>query len=1072
MTIMADKSLLTVYKASAGSGKTFRLAVRYIAMLVANPRSYSGILAVTFTNKATAEMKRRILSQLFGIANGLESSVSYLNEVQKIHPELETGQIRSNAARALDNILQDYGHFRIETIDSFFQTVLSSLARELHQGAGMNIDLDTEKAVSDAVDDFLDNVDKKSPDFKSLTRFIEGNIEEDRNWDVRDSLKKFAGELFRESFAEKVELLKQALSCEDAVEAFRKKLVKERDRRLEEYRNTCADAFRRIDECLRENGLSIDDMGKNPRGMMAKVGDASILEATGLGTLYNCCDSWEKFFNKNILDRPGTASWAPYLSDLLRPVRDAVEKHQSDRNSFGAALTFLHELGLLMSVRRTIDRQGREQNRFLLADTASLLSELKSGDTSFVFEKTGSYIRHLMIDEFQDTSRLQWNNLYLLLLECLSGSSACLVVGDVKQSIYRWRNGDWNILNTELTQRLAAYSPEVVPMQDNYRSLPQVVGFNNRLFPRAADEIQRILEDRTGIRYPELDTAYYDVMQNAVKSGHEGFVRVCTYVPGKDDEPCLRIADIIDELTDNGVLPSDIAVLCRFTRDIEAIAGWFAANRPEYRMVSAEAFKLDASAPVRIMVNALRWIADRNDRIALAGLLWEWLGAADGEKRTMDSILTADMESLLPDRMSSRWEALRGMSLYELVEQLYMILGLDRIEGQDQYVMAFFDTVSSWLARNSGNVSVFLKDWDDRLHKNAIPQEQTDGISLLTIHKSKGLEFHTVIVPYCDWQTVDFRNRLWVEPKMPPFDDMSLLPVPFQSKLSDSVFRNDYLKEYGQQAVDNLNLLYVAFTRAACNLAVISRKPDGKGGKSPETSVYNVLYRSLTDDGFGCTDNGDGQLEYECGSITPHLEKKIQVRNDNPFESCPVSAELAMRSWPMSARFRQSGDSVRFAFSETSDDNRQNEFIERGSLLHGLFSAIATMDDIDAQVGNLLSQGLIDSEKQADSIRKYVRNHIVKSGVEKWFSGKCRLLTENEIVFREGMTMQNRRPDRVMMYDDGSAVVVDFKFARQREEYMHQVQEYMALIGRMGVEKVNGYLWYVDSDKVIEVIQS
>lgn len=1062
---MANKSLLTVYKASAGSGKTFRLAVRYIAMLVSDPRSYENILAVTFTNKATAEMKRRILSQLYGIAYGLESSAPYYNEVRKMYADMSESEIRGRAGLALDNILQDYGHFRIETIDSFFQTVLRGLARELHQGAGFNVDLDTEKAVSDAVDSLLDNIGTDGPDFNSLTNFIEGNIDDDKNWDARGSLKKFAGELFRESFSEKVEQMKQVLCDGNAIEAIRKELKTKRDSELEEHKKVCTDAYANIDRHLRENGLSIESLGGRAEGMMAKVANASILDAKSLGTFYSCCDNWEKFFNKDILKRPGTDSWAPYLSELLQPVEKAVADHLSSVHSFDAALEYMHELELLMSVRRTIDEQSREQNRFLLADTSSLLSELKSGDTSFVFEKTGSYIRHMMIDEFQDTSRMQWNNLYLLLLECLSNNHDCLVVGDVKQSIYRWRNGDWNILNTGLERELAAYSPYVEPMKDNYRSLPQVIGFNNSLFPLAVGKVQGILESKIGIQFTALNLAYSDVEQNVRKSGHEGFVRISTCNPVDDNDACMSIAGTLDELIEKGVKPSDIAILCRYGREIGMIAEWFSANRPEYRMVSAEAFRLEASVSVRILVNALRWIADRKDRIGLAGLLWEWLNALGGEDRTMESILATDMEEQLPEGMAGKWDVLRGMSLYELVEQLYMILGLERIQGQGQYVMAFFDTVSSWLSRNSGNVSQFLQEWDGKLHENTIPQEYADGIRLLTIHKAKGLEYHTVIVPFCDWELVRFKGKIWVEPKEAPFDRLPLLPVPFYSKLSDSVFKDDYLKEYGQQAVDNLNLLYVAFTRAVCNLIVMSRKPD----KNMELSMFNVISQCLTDESFGYDNQVGGPIEFEQGVITPHIEAD-ERKGDNPFDAQSVLTDLTMQSWPMSARFRQSGDSVRFAFSQTDEDEQQrNEFIERGKLLHGLFSAIATVDDIDPQVDSLLSQGVLDNEKQADSVKAYVRDHIEKSGVGEWFSGKGRLFTENAIVFREGRSMQNRRPDRVMMYDDGSAVVVDFKFAQQREEYMHQVQEYMDLIRRMGVEKVSGYLWYVDSNKVIEV---
>lgn len=1065
MTLMAYNSLLTVYKASAGSGKTFRLAVRYIAMLVANPRSYSHILAVTFTNKATAEMKRRILSQLYGIAHGLESSAPYYNEVRKIYPGMSEADIRYGASKALDNILQDYGHFRIETIDSFFQTVLRGLARELHQGAGMNVDLDVETAISEAVDSLFDNIDTNGADFRSLTRFIEGNIDNDRNWDARGSIKKFASELFHESFAEKVGQLKQVLAENGAIDRIRKKLSEQRDSELDVYRKTCTEAYSGICDILAENGFSVGSLHKNIKGVVAKMENAGLLDEKKLPvTFLKCCDDWRPFFLAADARQPGMDSWAGGLCDCVRLVKDAFEGYAYKSHSFDAALAYMHELELLMSVRRQIDDDSREQNRFLLADTAGLLSELTTGDTSFVFEKTGSFFRHIMIDEFQDTSRMQWNNLYLLLLECLSNNEDCLVVGDVKQSIYRWRNGDWNILNTGIQKKLAKYSPHIEPMQDNFRSLPSVVEFNNRLFPFAVECVQNMLEEKNGVRFPALDTAYADVSQNARESHMPGFVRASAFTLDKDEDPMLRIAALLDELTENGVHQSDIAILCRYGKEISMIAEWFAVNRPEYRMISAEAFRLEASVPVRILVNALRWTADRNDRIALATMLYDMQNSLSDSPMTMDGILASDMETLLPDGIAGQWDMLRGLSLYELVETLYLKLGLEGIEGQDQYVMAFFDNVASWLKQNSGNVSQFLEEWDGNIHKNAVPQEQMKGVSLLTIHKSKGLEYHTVIVPFCNWPLIDYRDKLWVEPKSAPFDTLPLIPVPFEQNLAVSVFSDDYLNEYGQQSVDNLNLLYVALTRAACNLVVMSPKPS----RYVDTSVYSVMARCL-EEGFGSGSALDGPVGYEQGCMTPHLEEKKKV-SDNPFDAEPQSVDVHMHSWPMSARFRQSGDSMRFAFSLTDEDERrQSGFIERGKLLHSLFSSIRTLDDVGPQVERLLSDGLLDSPAQAESIKAYVLDHIEKSGVGNWFNGSGRLFTESAIVFRNGSAMQNRRPDRVMMYDDGSAVVVDFKFAQQREEYVHQVQEYMDLISRMGMDNVKGYLWHVDRNLVVEV---
>lgn len=1079
---MANKSLLTVYKASAGSGKTFRLAVRYIAMLVANPRSYSGILAVTFTNKATAEMKRRILSQLYGIANGLESSDSYLKEVQKIHPELETVQIRSNAARALDNILQDYGHFRIETIDSFFQTVLSSLARELHQGAGMNVELDTKKAVSDAVDAFLDGIDPESQEYRQVIRFIEDNIDNDRDWNTRKSLKDFSGALFHESFKEKAEKLAGILSTPAAIDNYRDNLVRARDAVLPPMVQKVQEYGQAICDILQRNGSSAGELQKNIAGPVNRMCDGSFLDKGEISATFSkCCLDGAAFFTKS------TLKGKPYLENLaqtefchrLQAAAHIMERYLRLNNSFGAALKYLHELSLLMSVRRRIDEQNIEQNRLILADTPSLLAGLQSGDTSFVFEKTGSFTQHLMIDEFQDTSGMQWRNLYLLLLECLSAGNECLVVGDVKQSIYRWRNSDWNILNTGLARSLGNYAPCIESMDVNYRSLENVVEFNSKLFESAVDGLQEYVRQETGCAFEDLDTAYASVSQNNARTGHCGCVRVETGISSKKAadmaDTCERVAEALDELTQAGVRQSDIAMLFRGNREISALAAWFAANRPEYRMVSAEAFRLDASVSVRIMVNVLRWLSDKSNKVALVSLLWEWEQAVNGKTVTLDGLLTSDMETMLPEELCIEREQLRQMPLYELLERIYQILGLGQAKDGCQYVMAFLDQVAAWLKRSPGNIADFIAAWDDKLCETAIPATDADGIRLMTIHKSKGLEFHTVIVPFCEWELTKFGDRLWVEPDVPAGEEdysllsgigeVPVLPVSFGRSLGNSVFGKDYVRELGMQAVDNLNLLYVAFTRAECNLFIYGKRPAKSGGNSVCILLENAI-RSA----FGVEPEEDGTVRYECGDICGHIEK-TEKKSGNPFDTEPDARNMEMCSYPMTAQFRQSGDSVRFAFQsreEGGSDSRQ-EYIERGKLLHSLFSAISTSADIDREVDRMLSDGLLDSQAVADRLKADIHGHIADSGVSEWFNGEYRLFNENSILFRDGGVMQTRRPDRVMVMADGTAVVVDFKFAQEREEYCHQVREYMDLLGRMGMDRVKGYLWYVDKNKVIRI---
>ena len=1063
---MGNNSLLTVYKASAGSGKTFRLAVQYITMLIKKPEDYRHILAVTFTNKATAEMKQRILSQLYGIGHGLNSSESYLQEVKK-SIELDDNVIRHKALVALDMILQDYGRFRVETIDSFFQTVLRSLARELHIGANLTLELDTELVIDEAVDSFLANVEQDSKDKRNIMDFVENNIENDKSWSIDGTLKKFSKELFREIFMEKGDELRQILSQPDAIADYKSNLISARDTVLPQLQEQIMDLGRQI---LNTAGASVEQMERFAKPFTLKIANGSIFDSTVGKTLNNCATNPEKIFTKT------TTNKYPHLAmlaqDTLMPMYAEVERIYNQylrvKNSYDCALQYVHELSLLLGIRAEIDRQSQEQGRFILADTPQLLSKLSGSDTSFVYEKTGSFIEHLMIDETQDTSRMQWSNLYLLMWECLANGKDCLVVGDVKQSIYRWRNSDWNILNSEMEQQLSVYNPQVIPMESNFRSHQNIIDFNNALFPKAVEMLDYTYNSETGATYPALEQAYSNIHQTSPKADGQGYVFIqidpkADKDTGSDDKIFQHIENHLDRLTRAGVKQTDIAILCRYGRQITDIAEWFAANRPEYHMISSEAFQLDSSVSVRILINALKWLNDSTDNIALAQLVWERECAITKSGEPFDSLMTQGLESHLPSAFISQKEALHNLPLYELSEKLYTLLQLDLIPGQDQYVMAFYDTLTQWLGRNPGDPAAFLSEWEEKLYKTSIPAADADGIRLLTIHKSKGLEFHTVIVPYCNWNIVEYQSayhdqRLWTSPQTEPFNTMPLLPVAFSKGLKDSDFSQDYNQETGLQTVDNLNLLYVALTRAESNLIVLSSKQKG-------TSIADTLIYALSA-AFNCQPDENNSYIYEEGNILAHSEK-TSVITDNPFECKPTPQELNLQCYPINARFRQSGESTRFVHSTDDSDDRQEEYIQTGKLLHSIFAAIRTMDDINPQVDNMLCQGLIETATKAQDIKKMIPKHIEASGVQSWFDGSYKLFNEASIIYRDGGVLQTRRPDRVMIKPDGTAIIVDFKFGRDREEYLHQVREYMDLLRKMGYPNVEGCIWYVYTNKII-----
>ena len=495
---------LLVYKASAGSGKTFTLAVEYIKHLILNPRAYRQILAVTFTNKATAEMKERILQQLYGIWLSDPASEPYLNRIREDlrQKNLSDSDIRWAAGTALQYMLHDYSRFRVETIDSFFQSVMRNLARELELSPNLNIELNNADVLSDAVDSLIEKLTPSSPVLAWLLDYINERIADDKRWNVSDEIKRFGWNIFDEGYIERGEGLRQQLKEPDIIKLYRN-VLREMETEALEQMKSFYDQF--IGE-LESHALTAEDLKGGTRGIGSyfrklrdgRLSDKDVLNAT----LKNSLDDAKNWATKtsprkNDIIHLAETSLLPLLQDAetFRP------RNNKTVNSCRLSLQHLNKLQLLAHIDEEVRELNREHNRFLLSDTNALLHNLvRDGDSSFVFEKIGANIRNVMIDEFQDTSRMQWDNFKILLLEGLSQGADSLIVGDVKQSIYRWRNGDWGILNALGTKETPIpYPVRVETLKTNRRSETNIIRFNNSLFTAAVEYLKKYAERQGAI---------------------------------------------------------------------------------------------------------------------------------------------------------------------------------------------------------------------------------------------------------------------------------------------------------------------------------------------------------------------------------------------------------------------------------------------------------------------------------------------------------------------------------------------------------------------------------------------
>ncbi len=1097
---------LTIYKASAGSGKTFTLATQYISLLVNNPAAFRNILAVTFTNKATAEMKTRILGQLYGIAHGLDDSKAYTHTVME-NTQMGERQVRERARTALQLLVHNYNYFMVETIDAFFQSVLRNLARELDLTANLRVGLNDQQVEEQAVDELIERLDENDRLFKWIMNYIHDNMDEDKSWNVIGKIKNFGRNIFKDFYKENSERLNTALKDEGFYERYTAEMRRLKAQAQKQLKALADEFFNRLER----HGLGVNDFSRGKSGVCGYFLKLRNGEYDGdklRGTVVRQAeDDAAKWLRKEDADPAGERY--RLVEEELRPLlRHCEEVRPALARTYKSAdltLRHLSQLRLLQSIDNEVKAINNEANRFLLSDTQPLLHSLvRDSDSPFIFEKIGTRLEHIMIDEFQDTSSVQWQNFKVLLEETMSHADnepepagewrgradghaedgartprvvRNMIVGDVKQSIYRWREGDWRLLNNierqfERTQQRL----DMETLDTNFRSDRNIVDFNNAFFKAAARREYDALRADNPDEAEEMRRAYEDVEQKTPeKRGRLGLVRV-RLVPSEDnyqDEMMRLVEETVDELLEHGARPKDIAVLVRNNQTIQDIADYFMANKPELRLVSDEAFRIDAALAVRVMVCAMRLLVRPDDEISRAALV----------KAKRKHLVDVPDDFFLDDVAGQ----MRALPLFDLAERIFDDFNLKALGNESAYVCAFFDQLAAFTQEHVADTADFLEEWDNNISGKSIQSDVVDGIRLITIHKSKGLEFDHVIMPFCDWK-MEKTYTLWCQPKEPPYNRLPLVPIDFSAtQMKGSVYEDDYLHEHLQNMVDNLNLLYVGFTRAAKNLFVYGKR--GARGLRSETiemclpDVADSLGGTLTDTGAAPAEDGpktargkgkrkgeaQGPLEYEFGSLDTTVRKK-EAKTENVFNQPPAAMPLAIDTYRRRAEFKQSNKSMEFIEGEDSG-SRKTQYIKTGTVLHRLFSSIHTIEDVPAAIRQMELEGvLFDVSITAEGLKKMLQQRFALPQVKDWFSPKWELFNECTILSVDPATgkVREQRPDRVMT-DGRQTIVVDFKFGSPKEEHARQVKAYMDLLGNMGHHNVSGFLWYVYMNKIEDV---
>lgn len=1081
---------LTVYKASAGSGKTFTLASEYITLVVKNPQDYRSILAVTFTNKATQEMKTRILSQLYGIAHSLPDSEAYYEQVR-----MKTGfseqTIRENAAKALSLLTHHYNEFRVQTIDAFFQSVLRNLARELNLTANLRVDLNDEQVEAQAVDELINSLEEGEEVLNWIRDYIDKNIEDDKGWNVISQIKDFGKNIFKDFYKDHKTELDNRFSDESFFNDFITDLRERRTRILNRLNEHAKQMYKKIRDANLDNPNLFNRGAKGLLPHIIKLTKGTPSNDDTPQYVQSCIDSAEKWPASKCPAEEKAAiielASASLCSDL-KILNDYRINDWREYQSCNLTLKHLSQLRLLHAISEAVDEINKDTNRFMLSNTQSLLCTLmKDSDTPFVFEKMGAYLKHIMIDEFQDTSTIQWNNFRKLLDNCMAQvDSHNLIVGDVKQSIYRWRQGDWKLLNN-IEHEFTKEQIKIEPLDTNYRSEENIIRFNNAFFKQAVLQTVKELESEGIQGATELVEAYKEIEQKPRKDNGKGCVRIKLFRYDSKNASDYKqkilneLIENIRQLLDQGYKQKDIAILARSKTVIPDIVDSFQNIDTNVSLVSDEAFRLDASLAVNVIIEALRLLTHPHDKLTESKLVKLYQQQVIKTGKDINDLFvgenSTELKSFLPSGYIDKFESLSRLSLIDLVDEIYSLFSLDSLEGQSAYVCTFYDTLNEYLRDHPADIDDFIEEWEDTLSSNTIQSDEVDGIRLITIHKSKGLEYDNVLIPFCDWELEKTNGiTIWCsgDDKEKPYGELPLIPVDYSSKMLGTVFEDDYKEEHLQNTVDNMNLLYVAFTRAGKNLFITGKKYKEKTkGKSERSHIIQYIIEELAKElpGAIIDDAGDnGPISFEFGTLST-CEERVEKEKptENPFELSPKTHKLKIETFPQPVSFRQSNKSHDFIKGEDIDPSDAKRYIKVGNVLHQLFSTILTEADIEPRLKELEQAGIIyNDDITSRELQNKISCALSNEKVKNWFSPRWKLFNECTILDYDKETggVYEHRPDRVMT-DGKEMIVVDFKFGKPRDEYHEQVQRYMRLLMRMGYKQVSGYIWYVLRNEIV-----
>ena len=1044
---MQQNHPFTIYNASAGSGKTFTLVKEYLKILLASnsPYKFKHILAITFTNKAVAEMKDRIIETLkqFSDAGILETPNSmFLAICEEL--DMEPKRLHEKSEKLLETIIHNYAAFDISTIDGFTHKLIRTFAYDLKLPLNFEVELDQDSLLNEAVDSLITKAGTDKTLTKILVDFAIEKADDDKSWDVAFDFNKIAKLLVNENDIPFINQLKDKTL--DDFKVLKSQLQKERLTAENSIIEQAKNALTLIEEAGLEFGdFSRSSLPKHFQNLLNKKFDIKFDSNWQTDLLEN-----NALYPKKVSDDVASIidQIQPQLATAFLETKQAVF-HLKFLIAFYKNVT---PLSVLNAINNELALLKSDQNKMLISEFNSIISkEIKNQPTPFIYERLGEKFDHYFIDEFQDTSAMQWENLIPLLSNSLSAENgSAMLVGDAKQAIYRWRGGKAEQFIGLFNNDNPFYvEKQVENLPTNYRSFKEIVTFNNGFFKFLATQV---------FTNKDYETLYENANQNTFLED-SGYVNFNFLDLEKDDDKneqySEQVLNTINNCLKNGFKLEDICVLVRKKKEGVAVANYLSQHN--ISIISSETLLIN-NAPEVVFVNAILslLIQPKNNEIKISALNYlATLFDVENKHEFFTNHINLSLSNLFKSfeafNIHINSDDLLQLPLYDLAETIVRSFNL--VKTSNAYIQFYLDIVLDFSQKKGSDISGFLQYFEKKKESLSIvsPKGQ-NAVQIMTIHKSKGLEFPVVIFPFADLDMYrELEPKEWFALDKEKYHGFSHTLLNYNKDFEH--FGDEGLRIFNthksEQELDNINLLYVVLTRAVEQLYVISNKDISAKGEVNTKKYSGLFIEYLKQLNLW----NDSELIYSFGKSEKTFQKETS-KKDTLIQQEFISTAKETHNIKVVTK------------SGMLWDTTQEEAIEKGNLIHNIMAKIETVDDVDLAITNFVKTAEINIE-QASVLKESVMDIVNHSKLKNYFTLNYTIYNERDIITKDGVIL---RPDRVVINQNNDAIIIDYKTGFEDKKHAQQLQSYQDVLEDMNFNVKNKILVYINDDiKIKEV---